>query len=66
MEALIHEIFNDCVYVLQVLGGKPGEYGFGYELANLIVFVVLEPALILLFAWLWWRERFRTNRIERT
>ena len=66
MKAFIHEIFNDCVYVLQVIGGKPGEYGFGYEVANLIVFVVLEPALILLFAWLWWRERLRTKRIERT
>ena len=62
MEALIHEIFNDCVYVLQVLGGKPGEYGLGYELANLIVFVILEPALILLFAWLWWRGRLRLKR----
>jgi hypothetical protein len=66
MKALIHEIFNGCVYVLQVLGGEPGEYGFGYELANLIVFVILEPALILLFAWLWWRERLHTKRNERT
>ena len=49
MEDLVRELFNQCVYVLQVLGGRPGEYGFGYELANLLIFVVIQPGLILLF-----------------
>jgi hypothetical protein len=57
MREFVRELFNQCVYVLQVLGGVPGEYGFGYELANLLVFVVLQPGLILLFFILWQMER---------
>ncbi len=57
MEDLVRELFNQCVYVLQVLGGRPGEYGFGYELANLLIFVVLQPGLILLFFILWRKEK---------
>ena len=57
MEDLVRELFNQCVYVLQVLGGSPGEYGFGYELANLLIFVVLQPGLILLFFILWRKEK---------
>lgn len=30
MREFVRELFNQCVYVLQVLGGVPGEYGFGY------------------------------------
>ena len=57
MEDLVRVVFNQCVYVLQVLGGRPGEYGFGYELANLLIFVVIQPGLILLFFILWRKEK---------
>ena len=57
MREFVREIFNQCVYGLQVLGGAPGEYGFGYELANLLIFVVLQPGLILLFFILWQKEK---------
>ena len=33
-EEIIREIFMACVYVLQVIGGKAGEFGHGYYLAN--------------------------------
>lgn len=46
-----------CVYILQVLGGNPGNYGYGYYLANILIFVVLEPLLILIFFILWIRTR---------
>ena len=49
MEAFITDLFMKCVYILQVMGGAPGEYGYGYCLANIHVFVVLQPGLILLF-----------------
>ena len=62
MEDLVRELFNQCVYVLQVLGGRPGEYGFGYELANLLIFVVFQPGLILLFFILWQREKRKNKR----
>ena len=48
-EKIITDFFMLCVYILQVIGGAPGEYGFGYYLANIIIFVILQPALILLF-----------------
>ena len=60
-EKLITFLFMLCVYILQVIGGAPGEYGFGYYLANIIIFVILQPALILLFFILWRREK-RKNK----
>ena len=63
MEQLITEIFMLCVYVLQVIGGSPGEFGFGYYLANLLIFVILQPALILLFFILWRIERNKNNKL---
>ena len=47
---MINDIFNFCVYVLQVIGQVTG---WGYELANIIIFVVVQPFLILLFFTLW-------------
>ncbi len=52
-----------CVYVLQVIGGKAGEFGHGYYLANLIIFVILQPALIILFYILWRIER-KKNKLR--
>lgn len=56
-EEIIKEVFMVCVYILQVIGGKPGEFGHGYYLANLIIFVFLQPALIILFFALWRKEK---------
>ena len=62
IEQLITNIFMFCVYVLQVVGGSPGEFGLGYYLANLIIFVILQPALILLFFILWRIERKKNRK----
>ena len=62
-EEIIKEIFMFCVYLLQVIGGKPGEFGHGYYLANLIIFVILQPALIILFFTLWRIER-KKNKLK--
>ena len=56
-EQIISDLFMLCVYILQVIGGAPGEYGFGYYLANLLIFVIIQPGLILLFFILWRREK---------
>ena len=64
-EKLITDLFMLCVYILQVIGGAPGEYGFGYYLANIIIFVILQPALILLFFILWRRE-VKKNKPSKT
>ena len=56
-EEFITSLFRYCVYILQVIGGSPSEFGFGYYLANIVLFVFLQPALILLFFILWRIER---------
>ena len=51
---MINDFFNWCVWVLEVIGDFTG---MGYELANIVIFVILQPALILVFFILWRRER---------
>ncbi|MBL6759030.1 MAG: hypothetical protein ISQ17_04690 [Pelagibacteraceae bacterium] len=51
---MISDIFNWCVYVLEVIGNLTG---MGYELANIVIFVILQPGLIILFYILWQREK---------
>lgn len=63
MEAFITDLFMKCVYILQWLGGTPGSYGYGYYLANIIVFVIIQPGLIVLFFTLW-RKEMSKNRID--
>jgi|TARA_R100000655_G_scaffold6335_1_gene18291 hypothetical protein len=54
MQEIINLFFNICVYILQVTGNVTG---MGYQLANIVIFVFLQPALILLFFVLWRKER---------
>jgi hypothetical protein len=56
--SVIHNFFNWCVYVLEVIGNVTG---MGYELANIVIFVILQPALILLFFVLWRKEVKKNN-----
>ena len=51
---MINNFFNWCVYVLEVIGDVTG---MGYELANIVIFVILQPTLILLFYVLWRKEK---------
>ena len=51
---MINSFFNWCVDVLEFIGTITG---MGYELANIVIFVILQPALILLFFILWRREK---------
>jgi len=50
---MINDFFNWCVYVLEVIGNVTG---MGYELANIVIFVFIQPLLILIFFVLWRRE----------
>ncbi len=50
---MINDFFYWCVYVLEVIGAVTG---MGYELTNIVIFVILQPALILLFFVLWRKE----------
>ena len=55
---MINDFFYWCVNVLEVIGNVTG---MGYELANIVIFVILQPALILLFFVLWRKEVNKNN-----
>tara|TARA_A100001015_G_C15038722_1_gene738078 strand:+ start:2472 stop:2660 length:189 start_codon:yes stop_codon:yes gene_type:complete len=57
---MIYEFFNWCVWVFEVIGDVTG---LGYFLANIIVFVIIQPSLIILFFVLWIYERQRNKKI---
>ena len=56
---LIDFVFKVCVIVLVDLANL---IGISYEAINIIIFIFLQPALILLFFILWRKER-RKNKI---
>ena len=51
---MIDQFFLWCVSVLEVIGEVTG---MGYELANIVLFVILQPGLILIFFILWRRQK---------
>ena len=51
---MIEDFFYLCVRVLEVIGEVTG---MGYFLANIVIFVILHPAVTLIFFLLWRRER---------
>ncbi len=57
----IDALFWWCVEVLK-LGGDIT--GLGYNLLNIIVFIVLQPALIIFFFGMWWIERKRKHEAK--
>ena len=58
---MIDQLFLWCVGVLEIIGEVTG---MGYELANIVIFIILQPALILIFYILWRREK-KLNDITR-
>jgi hypothetical protein len=58
---MIDQFFLWCVWVLECIGEVTG---MGYELANIVIFVFLQPGLILLFFILWRFEKKRKVKIS--
>ena len=54
----VDQVFWFCVEILK-LGGDIT--GLGYNLLNIIVFIILQPALIVLFFLLWISARQKNN-----
>ena len=57
---IIESFFNWCVYILEVIGDFTG---MGYELANIVIFVILQPGLIIIFYFLWQKEK-KKNKLK--
>ena len=55
---LVDFIFKVCVFILVDMANL---FGISYELINIIIFVILQPALIILFFILWRKEK-KNNR----
>ena len=55
---MTNDFFNWCVYILEMIGDFTG---MGYELANIVIFVIIKPLVIILFYILWRRERNKNN-----
>lgn len=55
---MTNDFFNWCVYILEMIGDFTG---MGYELANIVIFVIIQPLVIILFYILWRRERNKNN-----
>jgi hypothetical protein len=52
-------IFLDwCVLILDVIGNFTG---LGYEAANILIFVIIQPGLIIIFYLLWRSEKKRNE-----
>ena len=61
MKFMVDEFFLWCVSVLEFIGDITG---MGYELANIVIFVILQPGLILLFFILWRFEKKRKIKLS--
>lgn len=61
MDNFISSLFQICVHILQVIGDVTG---MGYDLANIVIFILLQPGLILLFFVLWRIERNKRMRLK--
>jgi hypothetical protein len=57
---VINNLFDWCVSVLIFIGNTTG---MGYELANIVIFIILQPALILLFYILWRLEKNKKGTV---
>ena len=58
---MINEFFNWCVLVLETMAKH---IGISYELINILIFVILQPLLILIFFFLWRREKQKFREIS--
>ena len=57
---LIDFVFKVCVIVLVDLANL---IGISYEAINIVIFVFLQPALIILFFILWRKERRKNKAV---
>jgi hypothetical protein len=58
---MINDFFNWCVLVLEIMADLTG---MSYELINILIFVILQPLLIVVFFYLWRRETKKYRKIS--
>ena len=55
---MINIFFDWCVLILEVIGDFTS---LGYEAANILIFVIIQPGLIIIFYLLWRSEKKRNE-----
>tara|TARA_B100000676_G_C17927761_1_gene759101 strand:- start:357 stop:587 length:231 start_codon:yes stop_codon:yes gene_type:complete len=58
-------LYDLALVALQWIGGEVGVMGLGYYIANIAVFVLIQPSLILIFMGLWLRQKQKNRRLVR-
>ena len=61
MQELIYKIFNIAEAALIFLGNITG---LGYEMVNYLLFIYIQPGLIILFFILWRREKKKKRLLD--
>ena len=61
MSEFLINYYDIALRFLQILGGEPGVMGFGYYVANIVIFVFIQPGLIILFFLLWRIEKSKNR-----
>ena len=57
----IEKIFWNCVELIEYIGQITN---LGYELTNIIIFVIIQPSLILIFLILWLLEKRKNKKLS--
>ena len=55
---MVNIFFDWCVLILEVIGDFTS---LGYEAANILIFVIIQPGLIIIFYLLWRSEKKRNE-----
>ena len=56
----VDQIFWKCVHFIEYFGDVTG---LGYELSNILLFIVIQPILIITFLFLWLREKKKNKKL---
>ena len=57
MSEFLIAYYDVVLTLLQIMGGEAGVMGFGYYVVNIVLFVFIQPGLIILFFLLWRIEK---------
>ena len=57
----VDQIFWKCVQFIEYFGDVTG---LGYELSNILLFIVIQPILIITFLFLWLREKKKKKKLS--
>ena len=64
MSDFLITLYDFALVALQWLGGDIGKMELGYFIANIVVFVLVQPGLILLFLMLWLHQKRKNRQLE--